>query len=53
MPPKKQPEKGKAGGNAKSGGGKSGGDAKGWNPLLIVFIFDIFTIYMHFSVECK
>lgn len=30
MPPKKQPEKGKAGGNAKSGGGKSGGDAKGW-----------------------
>ncbi|CAH0698889.1 unnamed protein product [Spodoptera exigua] len=28
MPPKKQPEKGKAGGNAKSGGGKSGGDAK-------------------------
>nr|XP_021181692.2 peptidyl-prolyl cis-trans isomerase NIMA-interacting 4 [Helicoverpa armigera] len=28
MPPKKQPEKGKAAGGAKSGGGKSGGDAK-------------------------
>ncbi|PZC87221.1 peptidyl-prolyl cis-trans isomerase NIMA-interacting 4 [Helicoverpa armigera] len=28
MPPKKQPEKGKAAGGAKSGGGKSGGDSK-------------------------
>lgn len=29
MPPKKQPDKGKSGGGAKSGAGKSGGDAKG------------------------
>ncbi|KAJ8733894.1 hypothetical protein PYW07_014445 [Mythimna separata] len=28
MPPKKQPEKGKAGGGAKSGAGKSSGDSK-------------------------
>uniref|UniRef100_A0A2A4JEJ2 Peptidyl-prolyl cis-trans isomerase n=1 Tax=Heliothis virescens TaxID=7102 RepID=A0A2A4JEJ2_HELVI len=28
MPPKKQPEKGKAAGGAKAGGGKSGGDSK-------------------------
>lgn len=39
MPPKKQPEKGKAGGNAKSGGGKSGGDAKGWkSPTYCIYL---------------